>query len=262
MVSIIYLKGKNMKRRILLVLCTLVFIITLIPTKQADAAGAIPKGAKEFRGNYYYVYKDEMSWEAAKETCESLGGHLVVITSASEQDFIEKLTKERALYWLGGYYDSNEWKWVTGETFKFTYWQGNPEFNNGDYLRTVENGKWFDDTSDYRRIGYVCEWEAEDVDTRLPVKAVISSVKKASSTSVTITWKTVSDAEGYSIYMKTGAKGKYKKIADIKESDVTTYTKNDLSNGNIYYYRVRAYKSIYSEKSYGELSISKRITLK
>lgn len=251
-----------MKRRILLVLCALVFIITLIPTKQADAAGAIPKGAKEFEGNYYYVYKDEMSWEAAKETCESLGGHLVVITSASEQDFIEKMDKGSAYYQLGGYYDSNEWKWVTGESFKFTSWRANYTFYSNDRLRTGEFDKWVNDNSDYHRFGYICEWEAEDVDTRLPAKVVISSVKKASSTSVTITWKTVSDAEGYSIYMKTGAKGKYKKIADVKESGVTTYTKNDLSNGKIYYYRVRAYKSIYSEKSYGELSISKKITLK
>ncbi len=253
-----------MKRRILLVLCTLVFIITLIPAQQA-AAGTIPKGAKEFKGNYYYVYNDEMSWEAAKETCESLGGHLVVITSASEQDFIDKMAKERnSCYWLGGYRSSDDWRWVTGETWKFTAWSsGNPYLTDDDnYLRLTENDLWTNDYQSGYRLGYICEWEAEDVNTRLPGKVVISSVKKASSTSVTITWKTVSDAEGYSIYMKTGDEGRYEKIADIKEADVTTYMKSDLTKGVAYYYRVRAYKTIYSEKSYGELSKSKKITLK
>jgi hypothetical protein len=253
-----------MKRKILLVLFTLVFIITLIPPKQADAAGTIPKGAKEFKGNYYYVYKDEMSWEAAKETCESLGGHLVVITSASEQDFIEKMAKERnCTYWLGGYRNSDDWKWVTGETWKFTAWNSGSPYTMYDhnYLRLVDNNLWTNDYQSGYRFGYICEWEAEDVDTRLPEKVVISSVKKAASTSVIITWKAVNDAEGYSIYMKTGAEGKYTKIADIKEGDITTYMKNDLSKGNVYYYRVRAYKTIYSEKSYGELSKSKKITL-
>ncbi len=254
-----------MKRRMLLVLCTLVFIITLIPAKQADAVGTIPKGAKEFKGNYYYVYNDEMSWEAAKETCESLGGHLVVITSASEQDFIEKLDgfSYGSGYWMGGYRKSDEWCWVTGETWKFNNWREGYPSNNSSWDRLLyytSYEKWIN-TSDESR-SYICEWEAEDVDTRLPAKVVLSSVKKASSTSVTITWKTVNDAEGYSIYMKTGAEGKYTKIADIKEGDITTYMKNDLSKGNTYYYRVRAYKTIYDDKSYGELSISKKITLK
>lgn len=114
-----------MKRRILFVLCTLVFIITIIPLNQVEAAGTIPKGAKEFKGNYYYVYKDAMTWEVAKETCESMGGHLVVITSASEQDFIEKMNQDNKSYWIGGYITSDEWRWVTGETWKFTKWSYN-----------------------------------------------------------------------------------------------------------------------------------------
>lgn len=251
-----------MKSRILLGLCVLVFIITLIPAKQADAAGTIPKGAKEFKGNYYYVYKDEMTWEAAKETCESLGGHLAVITSASEQNFISKMAKERDSYWLGGYYSSNEWKWVTGESWKFTYWVSDTtQLYNEDHLRLYEDYKWAKNDNGYQ-LGYICEWEAEDVDTRLPEKVVISSVKKAASTSITITWKTVNDAEGYIIYMKTGDEGNYTKIADIKEGDITTYMKNHLSTDNTYYYRIRAYKTIYGDKSYGELSKSKKITLK
>lgn len=254
-----------MKKCILSFLFAFIAIITLIPFHDAYAAATIPKGAKEFNGNYYYVYKDKMSWEAAKETCESLGGHLVTITSASEQDFIEKMAKERNCnYWLGGYRNSDDWRWVTGETWKFTAWNSNNPYSMYDdnYSRLTDNNLWTNDYQSGYRFGYICEWEAEDVDTRLPEKVVISSLKKASSTSVTITWKAVNDAEGYSIYMKTGAEGNYTKMADIKEADVTTYMQNDLSKGIAYCYRVRAYKTIYTEKSYGELSKSKKITLK
>lgn len=202
-----------------------------------------------------------------KETCESLGGHLVTITSAREQAFIEKIAgKIGDDYWLGGYRASDEWKWVTGETWKFTEWASNYPSDKTDenYLEMQYNTDniWVNRKNKYPVSGYICEWEAEDVDTRLPAKVVISSAKKASSISVTIMWKTVNDAEGYSIYMKTRAEGKYTKIADIKEADVTTYMQNDLSKGNTYYFRVRAYKTVYSEKSYGELSKSKKITLK
>lgn len=247
-----------MKKKVISFSCIIFLILFLVPIQNTYAGGSIPTKAVERNGNYYYVYKDNISWEAAKENCEALGGHLAVITSASEQAFVNKLVDSKR-YWLGGYKVSDQWKWVTGETWKFTDWYD----DNGNYLIIVPStsnawtSSW--DNSTY---GYICEWEAEDVDTRLPVKVVLSSVKKASSSAVTLTWKNVSDAEGYCVYMKTGADGKYEKIANIDAGDITTYLKDKLEKGKTYYFRVRAYKTIYGEKSYGELSISKKIYLK
>ena len=53
--------------------------------------------------------------------CESLGGHLVTVTSAGEQDAMTGLmasgTKNNS--WPGGYKDSG-WKWITGELFSYS----------------------------------------------------------------------------------------------------------------------------------------------
>ncbi len=251
-----------MRKRMVIIFSILLLLFSITDVRQTYAGSNIPSKAKEFNGNYYYVYEEKTTWETAKEYCEALGGHLAVITSASEQAFLSKLVSKNMYYWLGGYRVSNDWKWVTNETWNFTDW--NYE-GSGNYLYMNYSGyeSWLtsENINNYND-GYICEWEAEDVDTRLPIKAVISSVKKASSTSATITWKRISDAEGYSVYMKTGIKGTYKKIADIKEGDIATYTQNGLEKGNTYYFRVRAYKTVYDEKSYGELSTSKKIYMK
>ena len=108
---------------------------------------------------------------------------------------------------------------------------------------------------------FICEWDTSTA-TVLPDTVKLSSVKKASSTSAILTWKKVSDAKGYVVYMKTGKNGKYKKIADIKDRSTTSYYKTKLQRKKTYYFRVRAYKSIYGERSYGELSTEKKITMK
>ncbi len=62
--------------------------------------------------------------------------------------------------------------------------------------------------------------------------------------------------------MKKGKKGTMKKIATIKGKNSTAYVKDKLVKGNTYYFQIRAYKTIYGEKSYGDLSVIKSIKLK
>lgn len=65
----------------------------------------VPEDAVEFNGNYYKVYEESMIWSKAKSYCESIGGHLVVITSKEEQDFLIKLTNSSSKrnMWIGAY---------------------------------------------------------------------------------------------------------------------------------------------------------------
>jgi hypothetical protein len=62
--------------------------------------------------------------------------------------------------------------------------------------------------------------------------------------------------------MKTGKKGTYKKIDTVKGASTTTYIADGLKSGKTYYFRIRAYKKIYGERCYGELSIEKKIKMK
>lgn len=142
-----------------------------------------------FNNHKYEVFDESLTWHEAKARCEEMGGHLVTITSAEEQAFIESLIdgKEKKQYWLGANKESGSFEWVTGESFSYTNWDGiEPNGNSrkdGEkekyiHIYNVKNPnvsgskrfKWNDmfydntypgeeDNFSIENIGYVCEWE-------------------------------------------------------------------------------------------------------
>ncbi|GBU24970.1 hypothetical protein R83H12_01606 [Fibrobacteria bacterium R8-3-H12] len=66
---------------------------------------------------------------------------------------------------------------------------------------------------------------------------VVATANSASS--ITIGWGHVSSADGYHIYQSTSVSGIYTRIAT--ESEITSYTVNNLLPATTYYYRVAAY---------------------
>lgn len=82
------------------------------------------------------------------------------------------------------------------------------------------------------------------------------------SRKVTINWKKISGSNGYEIYMKQSG-GKYIKIKTITKGSIIKYTKNNLSKGKNYYFKVRAYKTVNSgKKVYSSYSTAKKIKVK
>lgn len=134
----------------------------------ADAA-TVPSGATQYKGHTYYVYQGVVTWKKAKALCEAKGGHLVTITSSAENNFVKELVNEANIgfCWLGATDEEKEgtWKWVTGESFKFTDWySGQPDdYGTGeDYLSTYYGTQWNDYSNDSDGgvvKGYVCEWD-------------------------------------------------------------------------------------------------------
>jgi hypothetical protein len=62
-----------------------------------------------------------------------------------------------------------------------------------------------------------------------------------------VTWRKVSGASGYIVYMAkrnmtTGRIGKYKKVKTIRKRATVSYTKKNLKAGTKYYFRIKAYK--------------------
>ena len=168
-----------MKKIISTILATLI-LVSVIPMSifsVSAASNVVPKGAKQFNGHTYYVFKSKTSWTKAKAYCESKGGHLVTITSAKENKFVSSLIDKANLKncWLGGHDSSTEgkWQWVTGEKFKYTSWQYSQPDNSTlyvasgeDYLQTYTYSDSWNDAVNSPNTnhstspqGYVCEWD-------------------------------------------------------------------------------------------------------
>ena len=138
---------------------------------QWATAHDIPVDAVCFNGHAYKLYSQSMTWDEAKAHFESLGGHLVTITSQDEQDFINSYVSalDRAYVWIGL---RHPWgQWVTGEAITFTNWgDGEPDGWSGQYygcLLTsgelgggsyhIGAGQW-DDWQGPRTYS-LCEWD-------------------------------------------------------------------------------------------------------
>ena len=147
----------------------------------------IPDSEKQ---SEYQFFNMPLSWERAKEYCESLNGHLAVISSAEEQAIIEAQIPNisKNCYWIGAYLENDEWKWVTDEPFEYENWGENlPDNYHGIekyahiYAKDNTNesparlkGEWNDcgyidpTTSLYNfysnhNFGFICEWENESL---------------------------------------------------------------------------------------------------
>ena len=139
-----------------------------IPEISSDAA-ASAVAFTEYDGNRYYLFDQAMTWEEAKEFCESAGGHLVSITTRTEQDVVMHLAEQgtQSNYWIGAYDQESEshWTWTTGEAFSYSYWESG-EPNNTDgvehyvHLRK-SNGRWNDNVLQLESTGFLLEVSAE-----------------------------------------------------------------------------------------------------
>ena len=122
--------------------------------------------AAEYNGNVYKIFTVELSWFDAYSYCDNLGGHLITITSAEEQAFLESYMSalnfsDRA--WIGAYSGRNGYELITDEAFEYTNWSsGQPDCYEGVEFFAEINfgvlGKW-NDTAPLLTRYLICEWE-------------------------------------------------------------------------------------------------------
>ncbi len=137
---------------------------------------------RSFGSHTYQVLDYAVTWSEAKKQCEDLGGHLVTINSAAENEFLVELSKEsiKRNLWIGAKTDGTQYSWITGESFSYTNWEDNEPNNVDDYQYTAmmythrgryTEGKWNDENENGRNwsgyylsdFGFVCEWESEEL---------------------------------------------------------------------------------------------------
>ena len=113
---------------------------------------------QNYNGHSYYRSTGSMTWTDARQACINMGGHLVTSTSLAENNFLFGLWPNG---WIGLTDEVTEgvWRWVTGETYSWSYWNSGEPNNAGneDYIQFVGGGRWNDlpNTS----LPYVLEFE-------------------------------------------------------------------------------------------------------
>jgi hypothetical protein len=134
----------------------------------AAATGTIPDDAFTFNGNRYKAYESPAAYAAARKACESLGGHLVTLTSQEEADFVfEKLVKDSGASTLIGLSDlacEGCWVWDTGEPYVYGDWESNEPNNTNNAEHCAITG-WrgsisWNDVPPALAYRYVCEWDS------------------------------------------------------------------------------------------------------
>lgn len=142
-----------------------------------------------YQGHQYKYFNDGMSWKDAQAKCEEMGGHLLVISSEEEQEFINSYVKERYEagdmtkwnIWLGATIKNGVLSWVADETGDYSNWNAG-EPNNMHRLEDCvmmytqlaydgDLGYWNDESSNGRndgggytldKFGYICEWDGKE----------------------------------------------------------------------------------------------------
>lgn len=139
----------------------------------ADAVG-IPSDARQFRGNWYLLYFEPLSWDAAERRCEALGGQLAVVPDKPTWQFIVSLQKNKSALWMGGTDEGSKgnWRWVDGTPFNFNLWFNrytSTEHGPNDNYLCLDNAwavaPWraarIDGSVGKNHVGgFICEWKS------------------------------------------------------------------------------------------------------
>ncbi|KAL7829259.1 hypothetical protein AOLI_G00301440 [Acnodon oligacanthus] len=133
------------------------------------------EGWRPFGLKCYYFSADKLNWTMSRDYCAEKGGHLVLITSQAEQDFISSRVGEHHWIGLNDLETEGKWVWVNNQTltetgvtfwFKRTNHQDEPDNwtqmdPSGENCACLgdENGttnKWFDAYC-FKLKKYICE---------------------------------------------------------------------------------------------------------
>jgi Lectin C-type domain len=120
-----------------------------------------PKDTVRFGGHTYALIKDPASWHVAKQRCEEMGGHLIVIDSSAEGAFFESLCTTTDWTWAGASDEETEgkWVWVTGKQLARTDWIAMDGSEEQHYLGFNRLSKKWHDCNEEHRVHFVCEWD-------------------------------------------------------------------------------------------------------
>ncbi|XP_047665788.1 C-type lectin domain family 6 member A-like [Tachysurus fulvidraco] len=137
--------------------------------------GQCEKGWKSLGLKCYYFSTVKKNWAQSRDYCVEKGGHLVIITSQTEQDFV--VSQSRKTHWIGlnDLETEGQWMWVNKKPLKetcVTFWYSEPgranepdnwkeEDPSGENCAALghdffDTDKWFD-ASCLKQKQFICE---------------------------------------------------------------------------------------------------------
>ncbi len=133
--------------------------------------------------HWYAILAEPLLWQGASNMAGSLEqdseyGHLAVITSQEENDFIFNTVTAGVAspsildeYFLGGMWNGSAWTWVTGEPFSYSNWAPSEPNNSDEHAvamwgraTTDPNrvpGMWNDEDAAIFTFWSIVEWEVQ-----------------------------------------------------------------------------------------------------
>src|SRR5262249_30911412 len=122
-------------------------------TPPAETGACTDPEGVTFGGHCYFPLSGTPTWSTAKTACESTSAHLVTITSAAEETFVEGI-RPGAQRWIGlsrpttaSPTDPASFVWVTGEpTSSFQKWATGEPNGSGECVRLRNSNDWGDQT--------------------------------------------------------------------------------------------------------------------
>ena len=110
---------------------------------EIDPVGVVEE--EVYNGNRYVLTEGAKSWEAAQAEARNLGGNLVTINNAAEEQWLKQTFGEDENLWIGFNDRSQEgtFEWVSGEAVTYTNWDPNEPNNfGGDEDFATMNFSW------------------------------------------------------------------------------------------------------------------------
>ncbi|XP_042566500.1 C-type lectin domain family 4 member F-like [Clupea harengus] len=107
-----------------------------------------------FDGACYHFSTDKKNWTESIDACVTMGGHLVIINSQQEMDFL----KDKTEHWIGltDAQEEGTWRWVDNTPLTDPkFWaQGQPNNHkgydpDGQHCAMIKRGEWHDRSCGY-----------------------------------------------------------------------------------------------------------------